>query len=66
MKNIKNIKKYKKYLENEKSLLDEIKNIFQFLKGYHLMKKALRISAHFEKQIGILSNIFFKTINNLP
>ena len=23
-------------LENEKSFLDEIKNIFQFLKGYHL------------------------------
>ena len=28
------------YLENEKSFLDEIKNIFsQFLKGYHLVKK---------------------------
>ena len=27
------------HLENEKSLLDEIKNIFQFLKGYHLVKK---------------------------
>ena len=27
-------------LENEKSFLDEIKNIFsQFLKGYHLVKK---------------------------
>ena len=26
------------YLENEKSSLDEIKNIFQFLKGYHLVK----------------------------
>ena len=24
------------YLENEKSFLDEIKSIFQFLKGYHL------------------------------
>ena len=23
------------YLENEKSILDEIKNIFQFLKGYY-------------------------------
>ena len=23
------------YVENEKSFLDEIKNIFQFLKGYH-------------------------------
>ena len=27
------------YLKNEKSFLDEIKNIFQFLKGYHLVKK---------------------------
>ena len=27
------------YRENEKSFSDEIKNIFQFLKGYHLVKK---------------------------
>ena len=27
------------YLENKKSFLDEIKNIFQFLTGYHLVKK---------------------------
>ena len=27
------------YLGNEKSFLDEIKNIFQFFKGYHLVKK---------------------------
>ena len=27
------------YLENEKSFLDEIKSVFQFLKGYHLVKK---------------------------
>ena len=27
------------YLENEKSFLDETKSIFQFLKGYHLVKK---------------------------
>ena len=27
------------YLENEKSFLDEIKNIFHSLKGYHLVKK---------------------------
>ena len=27
-----------KYLKNEKSFLDEIKNILQFLKSYHLMK----------------------------
>ena len=32
------IKKFE-YLKNEKSFLDEIKNIFQFLKGYHLVKK---------------------------
>ena len=29
------------YLENGKSFLDKIKNIFQFLKGYHLVKKNL-------------------------
>ena len=27
------------YLENEKIFLDEIKSIFQFLKGYHLVKQ---------------------------
>ena len=27
------------YLVNEKSFLEEIKNIFQFLNGYHLVKK---------------------------
>ena len=27
------------YLKNKMSFLDEIKNIFQFLKGYHLVKK---------------------------
>ena len=27
------------YLGNEQSFLDEIKSIFQFLKGYHLVKK---------------------------
>ena len=27
------------YLENEKSFLHETKSIFQFLKGYHLVKK---------------------------
>ena len=34
----KNHKKFH-YLENKKNLLDEIKIIFQFLKGYHLVKK---------------------------
>ena len=29
------------YLENEKSFLDEIKNIFQFLKGYMVKNKNL-------------------------
>ena len=27
------------HLQNKKSFLDEIKNIFQFLKGYDLVKK---------------------------
>ena len=27
------------YLDNEKGFLNEIKNIFQFLKSYHLVKK---------------------------
>ena len=27
------------YLKNEKSFLDEIKSIFQFFKGYQLVKK---------------------------
>ena len=27
------------YLKDEKSFLDEIKNIFQFLKGYYLVTK---------------------------
>ena len=27
------------YLENENGFLDEMKNIFQFLKGYHLVEK---------------------------
>ena len=27
------------YLENEESFLDEIEKKFQFLKGYHLVKK---------------------------
>ena len=26
------------YLENKESFFDEIKSIFQFLKGYHLMR----------------------------
>ena len=32
------IPKYE-YLKKEKSFSDEKKNIFQFLKGYHLVKK---------------------------
>ena len=37
-----------KYLENEMSFLDKIKNIFQFLKGYHLVKNKnlLKNSGH--------------------
>ena len=29
------------YLESEKGFLDEIKNIFQFLKGHHLVKNKI-------------------------
>ena len=38
------------YLENKKSFLDEIKNIFQFLKGYHFVKKS-----KFDKKIAVTS-----------
>ena len=31
------------YLDNKKSFLDEIKNIFHSLKGYHLVKKNKRM-----------------------
>ena len=31
------------YLKNEKSFLDEIKNIFQLLKGYHLVRNKILI-----------------------
>ena len=31
------------YFENEKSFSDEIKNIFPFLKGYHLVKKSKKM-----------------------
>ena len=36
------------YIENEKSFVDEIKYIFQFLKGYHLVKykNLLKNSGH--------------------
>ena len=34
----KKIQKFE-YRENEKSFLDEVKSIFQFLKCYHLVKK---------------------------
>ena len=30
------------YLDNKKHFLDEIKNIFHGLKGYHLVKKKLK------------------------
>ena len=47
------IRKYE-YLENEKSFLEEIKNIFHnFLKGYHLVKnkKLIKIAdTNFKKQ----------------
>ena len=31
------------YLDNKKRFLDEIKNIFHGLKGYHLVKKKLKM-----------------------
>ena len=36
------------YLDNKKSFLDEIKSIFQFLKGYHLVsnKDLIKNSGH--------------------
>ena len=36
------------YLENEKSFLDDIKNNFQFLNGYHLVnnKNLIKNSGH--------------------
>ena len=36
------------YLKNEKSFLDNIKNIFQFLKDYHLVrnKNLIKNSTH--------------------
>ena len=37
-KELKKLQKFE-YLEKKKSFFDEIKNIFQFLKGYHLVKK---------------------------
>ena len=41
------IKKFE-YLENEKSFLDDIKNNFQFLNGYHLVnnKNLTKNSGH--------------------
>ena len=36
------------YLENKKSFLDEIKNVFQFLRSYHLVrdKNLIKNSGH--------------------
>ena len=44
------------YLENENSFLDEIKNIFQFLMGYHLVKKKMIKTADASFNIKINSN----------
>ena len=47
------------YLKNKKSFLDEIKNIFQFLKGYHLVgnKKLMKNGGH---------NMLNETILEMP
>ena len=37
--------KYLNYVKIEKSFLNEIKSIFQFFKGYHLVKK-IKNSGH--------------------
>ena len=56
-----------KYLENEKRFLDEIKNIFQFLKGYHLVinKNLLRIAVtSFNKIVNKLLQLnFWQNLN---
>ena len=56
-----------KYLENEKRILDEIKNIFQFLKGYHLVinKNLLRIAVtSFNKRVNKLLQLnFWQNLN---
>ena len=56
-----------KYLENEKRFLDEIKNIFQFLKGYHLVinKNLLRIAVtSFNKRVNKLLQLnFWQNLN---
>ena len=56
-----------KYLENEKRFLDEIKNIFQFLKGYHLVinKNLLRIAdTSFNKRVNKLLQLnFWQNLN---
>ena len=56
-----------KYLENEKCFLDEIKNIFQFLKGYHFVKNknllknswATKKIFHYRFPKPFLNSIFF-------
>ena len=37
------------YLESEKGILDEIKNIFQFLKGHHLVKNKILLKKNGHK-----------------
>ena len=50
-----------KYLKNEKSFLDEIKNIFQFLKDYHLAKnKNLIADTSFKKKETIATSFEFQ------
>ena len=63
-RNRKNCKNLNIYLENEKNFLDEIKNISQFLKGYHLVKsksliKIADTSFNFKFDIILLFLSFF-------
>ena len=47
------------YLENEKSFLDEIKNIFQFLKGYHMVKNK-NLGKNSRHKIQVLKKYLFQ------
>ena len=47
------------YLENEKSFLDEIKNIFQFLKGYHMVENK-NLGKNSGQKIQVLKKYLFQ------
>ena len=47
------------YLDNKKSFLDEIKNIFQFLKGYHMVKNK-NLGKNSRHKIQVLKKYLFQ------